>query len=68
MKDRLRTGSPYPTAAASWRFLTGSAAEVTPVGVIGDYTFTPGEVCHTLAEDYTRLVRGHAAPKMQAAE
>jgi len=27
MKDRLRTGSPYPTAAASWRFLTGSAGD-----------------------------------------
>ena len=64
----VRHIKPEEMAGAKECFLTGSAAEVTPVGVIGDYTFTPGEVCHTLAEDYTRLVRGHAAPKMQAAE
>lgn len=38
-------------------FLTGSAAEVTPVSQIGDYTFTPGEMTRTLMDDYARLVR-----------
>jgi branched-chain amino acid aminotransferase len=35
-------------------FLTGSAAEVTPVGVIDSHRFTPGEVTSLLAEDYRR--------------
>ena len=39
-------------------FLTGTAAEVTPVGQIGDYRFTPGRVCETLVKDYDALVRG----------
>lgn len=39
-------------------FLTGTAAEVTPVGSIDDYSFTPGAVTHQLAEDYANLVRG----------
>jgi branched-chain amino acid aminotransferase len=39
-------------------FLTGSAAEVTPVQSIGDYTFTPGELSLGLMDDYGKLVRG----------
>jgi len=39
-------------------FLTGSAAEVTPVSEIGDYRFTPGDLSLTLMDDYGRLVRG----------
>lgn len=39
-------------------FLTGTAAEVTPVAEIGPYSFTPGQVCKTLMEDYMALVRG----------
>ncbi len=39
-------------------FLTGTAAEVTPVAEIGDYRFTPGEVSLALMGDYERLVRG----------
>jgi branched-chain amino acid aminotransferase len=38
-------------------FLTGSAAEVTPVQLIGEYTFTPGDISLGLMEDYGRLVR-----------
>jgi branched-chain amino acid aminotransferase len=38
-------------------FLTGSAAEVTPVGEIGDLKFTPGKISLGLMEDYARLVR-----------
>jgi len=39
-------------------FLTGTAAEVTPVAEIGEYTFTPGAISKQLVEDYDRLVRG----------
>lgn len=37
-------------------FLTGTAAEVTPVAEIGPHRFTPGDVTRTLMEDYTSLV------------
>jgi len=37
-------------------FLTGSAAEVTPVSEIGDYTFQPGDITRQLMEDYDRTV------------
>jgi len=37
-------------------FLTGTAAEVTPVSEIGPYRFTVGEITRALMEDYTRLV------------
>ena len=40
-------------------FLTGTAAEVTPVGRIEDMVFTPGAVCRTLMTDYHDLVNGH---------
>lgn len=39
-------------------FLTGSAAEVTPVGAIDDYKFTVGPVTRFLMEDYHNLVTG----------
>ena len=39
-------------------FLTGTAAEVTPVGQIGDFTFTPGDVTLGLADDFTALAHG----------
>lgn len=38
-------------------FLTGSAAEVTPVGEIAGMTFKPGDVCKTMMADYAALVR-----------
>jgi len=41
-------------------FLTGSAAEVTPVSEIGDYRFTPGALSLGLMEDYGKLVRREA--------
>ncbi|MEO1610775.1 MAG: branched-chain amino acid aminotransferase [Pseudomonadota bacterium] len=40
-------------------WLTGTAAEVTPVGQIGDYTFEVGDLTRTIAEDYEKLVRGN---------
>lgn len=39
-------------------FLTGTAAEVTPVSEIGEYTFTPSEISKTLMEAYEAKVRG----------
>ncbi len=38
-------------------WLTGTAAEVTPVGQIGDYTFEVGEMAKGIAKDYEKLVR-----------
>lgn len=38
-------------------WLTGTAAEVTPVGQIGDYTFEVGDITHDIAESYEKLVR-----------
>ncbi|MCB1328656.1 MAG: branched-chain amino acid aminotransferase [Maritimibacter sp.] len=38
-------------------WLTGSAAEVTPVGSIGDYTFEVGTLTREIAEAYEALVR-----------
>ncbi len=37
-------------------FLTGTAAEVTPVSEIGQYRFTPGQISKTLMEDYSAAV------------
>lgn len=37
-------------------FVTGTAAEVTPVGEIDQYKFTPGKVCETLIEAYEKEV------------
>ena len=45
-------------------FLTGTAAEVTPVSEIGEYKFTPGEGCRTLIDAYSAEVQ----PKRAAAE
>jgi len=38
-------------------WLTGTAAEVTPVGQIGDYSFEVGTLAREIAEGYERLVR-----------
>ena len=44
-------------------FITGTAAEVTPVAEIGPYNFVPGAVTKTLLEDYMAEVQ----PKAKAA-
>jgi branched-chain amino acid aminotransferase len=51
---------PDELAKAAEVFLTGSAAEVTPVGEIigerGHYRFTPSTICRLMWEDYDRVV------------
>ncbi|MGA7323752.1 MAG: branched-chain amino acid aminotransferase [Rhodomicrobium sp.] len=47
-------------------FLTGSAAEVTPVSEIGPHRFTVGEIARTLMEDYSALARRNAGAKLVA--
>ncbi len=44
-------------------FLTGTAAEVTPVSEIAQYKFTPGETCKILMADYEAEVHKHQAVK-----
>ena len=38
-------------------WLTGTAAEVTPVGQIGDYSFEVGALTRSMSEAYEALVR-----------
>ena len=44
-------------------FLVGTAAEVTPVGQVGDYKFKVGAVTRQLREDYLKEVRAHKTHK-----
>jgi branched-chain amino acid aminotransferase len=57
---------PEELAKATECFLTGTAAEVTPVREIGPYKFTPGAVCKTLITDFEAAVQPKA--KATAAE
>lgn len=57
---------PEEMADASECFLTGTAAEVTPVGSIAEYSFTPGDISRQLMEDYDKKVG--KAPTEIAAE
>jgi branched-chain amino acid aminotransferase len=45
-------------ARASEVFVTGSAAEVTPVREIGPHNYQPGQISRQMMEDYGRFVRG----------
>ena len=49
---------PHEMADFEQCWLTGTAAEVTPVGEIGPYSFEVGELTRTIAGDYEKLVRG----------
>jgi branched-chain amino acid aminotransferase len=62
MKVVERAIMPEEMSGFSECFLTGTAAEVTPVSEIGQYRFTPGEISKTLMEDYTAAV----TPKQHA--
>ena len=48
-----------PTELADMKecFLTGTAAEVTPVSQIGNYRFTPADISRKMVESYSDLVR-----------
>lgn len=48
---------PTELADATEVFLTGTAAEVTPVGEIDHYRFTPGRITETLMDAYAAEVR-----------
>jgi branched-chain amino acid aminotransferase len=47
---------PDELAKATEVFVTGTAAEITPVREIGPYSFTPAKITAQLIEDYTKLV------------
>ena len=49
---------PEELADFSECFITGTAAEVTPVSEIGPYKFTPSDISKNLMDDYTALVSG----------
>ncbi|MCP5364618.1 MAG: branched-chain amino acid aminotransferase [Hyphomicrobiales bacterium] len=61
-----RTIWPDELAEATEVFLTGSAAEVTPVGQIDERQYTPGEITLTLMQDY-KQVTGQTPPAASAA-
>ncbi len=52
---------PAELAKAQEVFLTGTAAEITPVVEIGEYRFAVGPVSKMLMEDFDRLTRSEAA-------
>lgn len=54
---------PEELASFNECFITGTAAEVTPVSEVGPYTYTPGNISKTLMEDYMAEVQ----PKAKAA-
>lgn len=58
---------PEEFAKTSEVFLTGTAAEVTPVGSIDDFRFTPGEITRTLSDAYSARVRGEETASASAA-
>ena len=59
---------PEEMADFSECFITGTAAEVTPVSEIGPYRFTIGDITRTLMDDYSTLVhRAKAEPAKVAA-
>lgn len=51
---------PEEMAGFSECFITGSAAEVTPVAEIGPYRFTPGAITQALMDDYLAEVQPRA--------
>ncbi|SLN10317.1 Branched-chain-amino-acid aminotransferase [Aquimixticola soesokkakensis] len=57
VKVNVRRILPEELADFEQCFLTGTAAEVTPVGQIGDYTFEVGQLVRDLAAEYEALVR-----------
>ena len=58
---------PEEMADFSECFITGTAAEVTPVSEIGPYHFTVGDITRTLMDDYSALVHAVKAVPAKAA-
>jgi branched-chain amino acid aminotransferase len=58
---------PEEMAGFEQAFLTGTAAEVTPISEIGPYRFTVGDMTKTLMDDYTAAVRPQPAQAKRAA-
>ena len=52
---------PEELATFSECFIVGSAAEVTPVRQIGEYSFKPGNISLSLMDDYAMMVRRQKA-------
>lgn len=57
MKVVERAIEPEEMARASECFLTGTAAEITPVRQIGSYNFKPGSVCKALLDEFGSATR-----------
>jgi branched-chain amino acid aminotransferase len=57
IKVHVRRIMPEELADFEQCWLTGTAAEVTPVGQIGDYTFEVGALTREIAQEYEQLVR-----------
>jgi len=53
---------PDELATFSECFITGTAAEVTPVSQISEYSFRPGDITLSLMEDFARVVRRQTQP------
>ena len=60
-----RTILPPELGTFSECFITGTAAELTPVSMIDDYKYVPGEISQNLLEDYMAVVHDK---KRQATE
>lgn len=58
---------PEELAQATEVFLTGTAAEVTPVGSIDDYHYTPGDITTALIADYAKATTQTARQTVSAA-
>lgn len=52
-----RTIMPEELPEFSECFITGTAAEVTPVSAIDEIIYTPGEICEQMLSDYMSAVR-----------
>jgi branched-chain amino acid aminotransferase len=53
----VRAIMPEELGSFSECFITGSAAEVTPVSEIGEHHYKPGTITETLLKDYMELVK-----------
>jgi branched-chain amino acid aminotransferase len=56
IKVNVRKIMPEELGDFEQAFITGTAAEVTPLSQIGEYTFKVGDVCMNMVRDYDDLV------------